>query len=519
MRWDRRLALACAVAGVLLLLTTLSFVFVDAGLTQRTTFLLFAGLALLIAYAVVDPGAVLELIKNRRARFGSLSVLISALVVGILVAVNVFASRSTQAADFTKAGLHTLSQRSVLVSKRLNSELLITGFYRPDQQQAKRDVTTLLNLYRHENSDVKLSVVDFDQQSAQAAKLGVSIPGSIVLQYKERPPVVLNLAEQTEADVTGAIQRLESARTPVICWAAGDGERDRKDTNQVSGYSEVDALLKTSNYQTQDVLLVQQGVPSTCDVLVILQVGRPLSDNTVNAVQEYLGRGGKLLLGVDPWVDPKVLASANALIEPYGPTFDGGLIVEADPSHSAKDDPTTPVVYNYGASPITKNLANKFVFLPVATPIKGTSKGDATAVNLASTSDRSYVIAQQRTNLERRPQVDKDGPFAVMQAVELKHPQAKTTRIVLAGTSGLAENRTMPVYTDGSNADLLLASLDWLSEQDQLISIGPKPAAAGPLTLTDQAIRVNQVLTLGLLPLLVVALGAFVLIRRRRPLQ
>ena len=60
-RWDRRIALVCAVAGVLLLLTTLSFVFVDAGLSQRTTFLLFAGLALVIAYAVADPGAVVEL--------------------------------------------------------------------------------------------------------------------------------------------------------------------------------------------------------------------------------------------------------------------------------------------------------------------------------------------------------------------------------------------------------------------------------------------------------------------------
>ena len=74
----------------------------------------------------------------------------------------------------------------------------------------------------------------------------------------------------------------------------------------------------------------------------------------------------------------------------------------------------------------------------------------------------------------------------------------------------------MPPYADGSNPDLFLASLDWLSEQDALISIGPKPPAAAPLTLTDQDVRFNQILTLGVMPLLAIAIGALVFMRRRR---
>lgn len=514
-RWDRRIALVCAVAGVLLLLTTLSFVFVDAGLSQRTTFLLFAGLALVIAYAVADPGAVVELVRTRRVRFGSLSVLVSAMVVGVLIAVNVFASRSTQAADFTRSGLHTLSPRSVLVARQLESDLLVTGFFRPDQQQSKRDAQTLLNLYKHESPHVKVRFVDPDQNAAEAVRLGVKIAGSLVLQHGDRPPVVLNLVEQTEPELTSAILRLDSSRTPVVCWASGDGERDHRDANQVSGYSAAADLLRTSNYQIQDVLLVQQGVPSTCDVLVLLQLGRPLSDGSVKAVQDYLSRGGKMLMGIDPWLDPKVLASANALVKPFSVNFDGSLVVETDPAHSAKDDPTVPVVFDYGQSPITKDIAGKYVFLPVATFISGTAAGNATSLNLTSTTGRSYAIAQQRTNLDRRP-IDKSGPFVLMQTVEEKHTEGKTTRIVLAGTSGVAENRTMPPYADGSNPDLFLASLDWLSEQDALISIGPKPPAAAPLTLTDQDVRFNQILTLGVMPLLAIAIGALVFMRRRR---
>jgi len=63
---------------------------------------------------------------------------------------------------------------------------------------------------------------------------------------------------------------------------------------------------------------------------------------------------------------------------------------------------------------------------------------------------------------------------------------------------------------------MLLASMDWLSRQDSLISIGPKPADAQPLTLSNRDVRVNEVLTLGVLPMLVLAIGAFVFVRRRR---
>lgn len=514
-RWDHRVALLCAVAGLLLLLTTLSFVFVDGGLTQRTTFLLFAGVALLIAYGVVEPGAVLELVRTRRARFGSPTVLVGAVVIGILVAVNVIASRGAQAGDFTRSGLHTLSPKSVQVTGQLDSELVVTAFFRPDELGSKRDAQALLDLYKQESPRVKVRFLDPDQNAADALSLGVTVAGSMVLQYKSRPPVVLNLASQTEADVTGAILRLESSRAPVVCWASGDGERDLKDTNQVSGYSAVAELLKTSNYKVEDLLLVQQGVTSSCDVLALVQLGRSLSDNSVKAIKQYLSQGGKLMLGVDPWLDPKVLASVNAVLKPYGVGFDGGLIVEPDPAHSAKDDATVPVVYAYGQSPITRNLAGRYVFLPLATPIVGTAAGDTTAVSLASSTERSYAVAQQRTNLDKRA-IDRAGPFVLMEALEQKHPAGRTTRILLSGSSGLAENRTMPPFADGSNPDLLLASLDWLSEQDSLISVEPKPAAAGPLTLSDRDARVNEVLALGVMPLLVIAIGALVFVRRRR---
>ncbi|HSR23716.1 MAG TPA: Gldg family protein, partial [Candidatus Eisenbacteria bacterium] len=315
-RWDRRLALACAVVGTVLLLSTLAFVVADGGLGQRTAFLLLAGAALVAIYAVVDAAAIGALVRGRRSRHGSLGVVLSASVVGVLVAVNVPGSRAIQAVDLTRSSLYTLSSRSTLVVGQLDSDLQVTGFFRPDQLQARRDVQTLLDLYRQQSAHVKVRFVDPGRDAAPRLGGAALVPGSIVLQYRSKPPVVLDPARQSEADVTGAIQRLESTRTPAVCWAAGDGERDLRDTSEVSGYSAVAELLRTTGYRAQEVLLDQRGVPTACDVLVVLQLGRPLGDAVVRAIQDYLARGGKLLLAIDPWLEQPIVASVNAVLKP-----------------------------------------------------------------------------------------------------------------------------------------------------------------------------------------------------------
>lgn len=513
-RWDRRLALACGAAGVPLVLATLAFAVAGGGLSQRTGFALLAGAALIVVYAVLDPRGIVATVRAPRTRPGSLSVLASSAAVGVVIAVNVLASQSLAAADVTRSGQNTLSAQSIQVTRRLDADLVVTGFFRPDELSVRRDVEALLDLYRHQSPHVKVRFADPDQDAGLAQSLGAGAAGSVVLQYRTRTPVVLGSGQRSESDVTAAIERLETARTPVLCWAGGDGERDLKDTDEVSGYSAVADLLRASSYQTREVLPAQQPIPGACDVLVVLQLGRPLSDAGVQAIQAYLAAGGKLLLALDPWVDPHILASVNGLLQPYGAAFDGGLVIEPDPAHAAANDSTVPVVYEFGASPITTDLAGRYVFLPAATPVSGAPAAGTTSVALASTTGGAYAIPQERTDLSRRAG-DVPGPFVLLRSIE-RVRAGRTSRIVLAGTSALAENRTMPPAASSANPDLLLSSLDWLSQQDSLIAIPPKPPRAVPLSLDDRDARLNVLVALPLPLLAVLGAGLLVVVRRRR---
>ena len=514
-RWGRRIGRASGVAGVVLLLLTLSFVLADGQLSQRAGFLLFAAVALVIVQVVIEPRLLGHLVPGRQSRSGSLPVLAGAVVIGVLLGANVLASRSGSAADLTRSGLYTLSPQSVLITRELSADLLVTAFFRPDEQEAERQAETLLDLYRQQSPRVKVRFLDPDQDEGLALSLGVKVAGSIVLQYRERPPVVLDQAAQTEASLTTAIQRLETARSPVVCWAGGDGERDLHDVNEVDGYSAASDLLRSGGYQVQDLLLVQQGVPAACDVLVVLQLGRPLGDASVRAVQDYLARGGRLLMGVDPWLDPRIVASANAVLKPYGVGFDGGLVIEGDPARAATGDSTVPVVFDLARSPVTRALQNRYVFFPHSTPIVGRAAGGATSIDLASTTDRSFDVSQLRTGLDRRPG-DRPGPYVLMQSLEQQLRGSRNMRAILVGTSALAENRTLPPSASGSNPDLFLAALSWLSQRGSTVTIPPRPPAAEPLAVSDLDLRINEVLTLGLLPLAILAAGVAAWRRRRR---
>jgi ABC-type uncharacterized transport system involved in gliding motility auxiliary subunit len=92
---------------------------------------------------------------------------------------------------------------------------------------------------------------------------------------------------------------------------------------------------------------------------------------------------------------------------------------------------------------------------------------------------------------------------------------AKKTRIVVVGTPGFAEKRTLPPNNSDANLELVLASFQWLAEWDALVSFPPKGARALPLALSQQDQSALIFITTVLLPGLMVFVGGVIWWRRR----
>lgn len=522
-RWDRRIALAAAAIGVILLLIGAGQLVVDRQVSSGTSFTLIGGIALLILSALIDPRAALELAHNRRTRFGSMSVVISAVMVGVLVMLNLIASRSLAAADTTRAGYYTLSGQTLAVLNQLDSQLTVTGFYRftPQDTPNRHNEQTLMALYAAASPKVSVRFVDPDVNYGLSKQLGVTIAGSLVLQYKNKPPLVLTPGSETEQDVTSAILKLESNKTPLVCWAIGDGERNLKSTDTVSGYSLAAGQLLTSNFKLSELALgTVTAVPPDCDILAIVAPGRPLSGAAPALVADYLAHGGKLLVAADS-LQPPVTDSLNTILKPYGAAFEGGLVIDADANHHAGNQIDTAVAVDFGQSPISNYMSGRFAYFPQPTAINITSNPAVTATQLVATTTNSYEITNtNRPSVDRQPG-DKPGAFTMMETLEQRQDQGRVTRIAVVGTAGLAQNEVLPPVdkSNASNQQLFLSTMDWLSQQEALISVPPKPSRAIPVPVTEADKTLNIVVAGFLMPLTVAGLGLLVWLRRRRTRQ
>jgi ABC-type uncharacterized transport system involved in gliding motility auxiliary subunit len=452
----------------------------------------------------------------RRARAGSLSLVMTLSVLAVLVAANVLASKSNSALDLTHGKLNTLAPQSILAAQRLTSDLQVVGLFRTEAGNGELEAEALVSLYQAQSSHVKYRRENVDTDNADVKKYALKEPNTVVLDYKGKT-ALLTSSLQGEVDFTAALLRLESDRVPLVCWAIGDGERGLKDANQVSGYSGVADILAKNNLATRDLLISQTtSIPSDCDELAIIDPATALPAPSVKAVGDYLAAGGKLLIAAEPWAkDAASTESLNAALAPYGLGFSGALVVETDPSRRSSADATIPAVTAYGRSPITSDLQGRVSFFPFATAVTGTPAPGATATPLATTSSASYSIAQPRSVQDLgRKAGDVSGPFNIMESLE-KPAGDKRTRIVMVGTAEFAENRTLPPNNSDSNLELTLASFQWLAEQDSLISIPPKAARALPLALTQQDQSTLIFITGVLLPGLMVFGGVMVWWRRR----
>jgi len=512
--WERRLAVGCLLLAVILLFVGASSFVVEQRLTAGSSYPFIAGIALLISYVILDPTAARDLVSSRQSRFGTLSVVVTAVVLGILVMANVLAARSTQSFDLTRYQVNTLAPESIQVSQRLDADASVT-LWDLSNDPSLTSLRNLLDRYHAVNPRLTVTVADpnFDPTTARAQGVvgGSSLP-FLVIKYHDKTQI-LTPGSQNEQDITGALLKLESSRTPAVCWVAGDGEVDLKNSDTLLGYSEASDQMQKDNFAVRDLLLSQAAaVPADCDVVAIVGPTKPLADDSVKALTDYLAKGGRLLLAVDPWREAAVTASYNSALTAYGLSFNGGLIVP-ETSQAARGEPTAVAIVNYGSSPIVKDLANRVSFFPETTSIDSTSAPDVTATPVATTSDKAYLIETPRQPPFSQQSGDKAGAATIMETAERAPAGGKKSRVVVVGTSAFAENNVF--QASAVNIQLLTGSLNYLTEQEQLISIPPKPAGTPPLALTQEQANLNLWITLLLLPLLVVGGGLAVWWRRR----
>jgi ABC-type uncharacterized transport system involved in gliding motility auxiliary subunit len=491
--------------------------------------LAIAGLVCTLLYMLSQWREIGQSFAGRQARFGTLAAASILVVLGILIAINYLSTRHNKRWDLTASHQFSLSDQTKKVLHDLKEPVKIRVFARTDEFPRFRD---RLDEYTYQSKLVSAEYVDPDKRPGLAEQLGVTALGTVVFDYKGRNEKVNSDAEQ---ELTNALIKVVQGRQPKVYFTQGHGEKDTAGADP-GGYNSIVAGLTSGNFVVDKVVIAQQGaVPADADVLVVAGPKTDFLAGEIDAVKTYLAGGGKVLVMLDPVLkaDQPQPVALQALLKDWG--IDAGNDVVLDVSGRGRlalgTDESVPVAASYPPHPITENfrLLTAYPLARSMSPVEGGVNGH-TAQKVVETSKSSWAETNIKS-LSGQPakldEGDKPGPVSLGSAVsapatvtsppktppkEGETPKPAETRVVAFGDSDFASNGAVGV---SGNRDLFLNTINWLAQQENLISIRPRDPEDRRITLTAEQERRIFFLTVLIVPGLVLLAGVQTWWRRR----
>jgi ABC-type uncharacterized transport system involved in gliding motility auxiliary subunit len=237
-------------------------------------------------------------------------------------------------------------------------------------------------------------------------------------------------------------------------------------------------------------------------------------------LEDYLARGGRLLLMYDP--EFPVTPELQSLLGNVGLGVGSGMVL--DPvNHSGTEEDKVAVPY-YPPHPITDQVA--LTVFPGPRPLELLSNiPGVQATTLVSTSQESYVRPIATALASTQPAVPPEpkaaaghGPATLAVALQSNWPKGegegeqKPFRLVLVGSASFATNAFFPY---ASNGDLAVSMIRWLADDRATPKLKPATYSTAEVRLTHREMQLTFFLIEILLPLSVMVFGIAVWRRRR----
>ena len=513
---------------VVVLASLVIYLTVDSLLTYAAIGLL-VGMVCLLIYVAVSFERLSAYFTRQSTKYG-LNMLITVTVLLVIIGlVEVISARHNKRFDLTAEGMLTLSPLTKKVLKALNEEVSIIVFYQRDQNFEFRD---LLKQYRDETDKISYQFFNLDQNPGRAKEYRVSSYGAIAVESRNKRRTY-NYC--TEDNITNGIITVTREKEEVVYFLKGHGESDCTNMDEKEGYSRACSALETEGYKVRSLLLLRkEEVPEDASVLIVGGPREDLLPIELQAISDYIVKGGKVLFMIDPYTVPNLV---NYLKE-YDILVGDNMVVDKE-SKLFAGDIFTPVVPYYRKHPITQNFdaATVFPLVRSVEPIDPPQQDKVVAKPLARTTPESWAETDRESikkgEVYFQEWEDKKGPISVVAIAEVsggaevkaeekvveeegkKEKEAPKGKIVVCGDSDFARNIYITIL---GNKDFFLNIVNWLAEAEELISVRHKKDQTypfSPLFLTENQKKMVFWFSVVVQPLLILCIGIFIYTRRK----
>jgi len=445
-------------------------------------------------------------ISKRSLQYGSNVLVQVVIVIGIMGFLAFITTRQNFRSDWTVNKLYSMSDQTNKIMDGLDKEVRVTAFYKSGEQRGAKD---LLDEYAYLSGNFNYEFVDPDEKPQITRQYQVTKYNTVIVESGLKRETIETLSE---ANLTNAIMKVTREQDKLICFLTGHGERSITDESK-DGYSLAVAAIKKENHLVKEMNLVEkmganEGIPDSCTVLVVLSPKARFFPGELDSIGAYLDRGGKVLLMLDPERGEDIVDFAAQ----YGVKVGNDMVVDASGvGQLFGAGPGMPLVTSYDQSvPITKdfNIMSIYPLTSSVTPMEDKKGFDIKEI--LKTSKNSWGEVDFPGEVSFNEGKDLPGPVSIAVLVEKKTGDKKTS-VAIFGDSDFASNG---YFQNEGNANIFLNTINYLAEEEDLISIRPKDFDDRRVTLTQADVSTLFYLVVIAVPLLVVIAGVVFYIKR-----
>ena len=428
--------------------------------------------------------------------------------------------RYSYEADWTANRRNTLSEASIKLLQRMPGPIQITAFARDSELlPTRKKIRELIERYQRRKADIRLHFVDPNTEPDRVRSEGISVDGELIVEYHNRREHIKNLNEET---LTNTLQRLLRSGEQKIVFISGHGER-RPDGKANHDYNLFIKALANKGIRASSLSLNDNPkIPADTSVLVIASPQLDYLPGEVNILLNYLNKGGNLL-----WLhDPGPLHGLDKLAKALGISFVPGTIVDPTTQVLGIADPSFALVTGYGRHPVVQDFTYMTIY-PRAAGLEHFAINHWKATVLLQTVARSW---SETSKLEGSIAFDKgsDTPGPLTIGFALTRPQPRTDADKTSQKKDLKEKKQrVIVLGDGDfisntylgnqgNQDLGYNIINWLSHDDNFISIPSTTAPDTELVLEKRTWSLLGMAFLIVLPLILLGSGIVIWLKRRK---
>jgi ABC-type uncharacterized transport system len=484
-------------------------------------------LGVIVALALLFAAGLRLPVRLGFARRAISAALVVASALGVVILANVALFRHDAHLDLTREKAFTPSAEASRVIRGLTEPVEVAYFFQKQNPGAVA-LGTMLRQLERENANLRVRLIDADQNPALASNFGVRPYNAALLSAGARR---IEVVTTDDREIALGLLRLLRKREVVICFAAGHGEYDidnfefhthfegaQGHSHDASGLAVVQmeqhgigrlrrALEKLGLSVRKISFATGQPIPDDCSAVVEANPRTRYAPGETDMLRRYLERGGSAMFLIEP--DYELDDSVASLLAQAGLKLDNGVIV--DPKDHYFTDEQMIAVSRYGNHPVTRGLA--LSFYPGARPLEIIAASGVKVTPLVASSPEAYVIADRLANNAAAAAAPRSSKL-IAAAAEGRLGDAATApfRLFVAGDADFISNSFFPYL---ANSDLALAALAWLTREERAPTMKPPVEVLPTVTLTNDQMRSIFVVTVLLMPgLIAFAGGAMWWLRR-----